>query len=381
MIISDARTFRAIDVNSFAWNNLRRFQHVPFVQREIMRLHRLAERWKDDARKQATQLRYCLIQAQEYFQAAAAVSLATRPNLLYYSVMSLALAEILLKHTGLSSLDRAREQHRHHGLTLRFQPQGPTGRPLQEAAAELSAIPLDVAGRRTGTFALWHQSAREMPLVGSREEHIAKGSLSSTRVIMGAEDAQLGSVPAAGLSLLDCLVALPGMADFLPEYRILPQTLRGRVVEDVHTQGKERTVTRFTIHPSPLAQQFLNNVLIEPGWVDRTDVHEMQSGCVFQFTSDPVNGAPRISVPHGSAWSIDEIRFWAQNRPLNEFGYLYVALFIAGNYARYYPDRWLSDVESSSPLALAIEELLAVAERRMALLTLSELSRSYFVSE
>jgi hypothetical protein len=68
-------------------------------------------------------------------------------------------------------------------------------------------------------------------------------------------------------------------------------------------------------------------------------------------------------------------------QPLNEFGFIYVALFIAGNYARYYPDRWVSDVENSTPLALAIEELLAVAETRMPWLILSELSGSYHVFE
>ena len=64
-----------------------------------------------------------------------------------------------------------------------------------------------------------------------------------------------------------------------------------------------------------------------------------------------------------------------------EFGLLYVALFICGNYARYYPDFWIRDVETHSPLALAIEQLISDAEKTMALLTLSELSRVYYVPE
>jgi hypothetical protein len=35
-----------------------------------------------------------LFQAKEYFDASGAVTLATKPNLLYYSIMSLAIAEI-----------------------------------------------------------------------------------------------------------------------------------------------------------------------------------------------------------------------------------------------------------------------------------------------
>jgi hypothetical protein len=73
------------------------------------------------------------------------------------------------------------------------------------------------------------------------------------------------------------------------------------------------------------------------------------------------------------------VYFWPTSQNLNEFGFIYVALFIVGNYERYYPDFWIHDVEENTELGLVIEELLNVAERRMALLTLSELSQVYFV--
>jgi hypothetical protein len=60
---------------------------------------------------------------------------------------------------------------------------------------------------------------------------------------------------------------------------------------------------------------------------------------------------------------------------------MYVALYICSNYARYYPDFWIRDVETHVALALAVEELIDVAEETMAPLTLSELSRTYFVPE
>ena len=64
---------------------------------------------------------------------------------------------------------------------------------------------------------------------------------------------------------------------------------------------------------------------------------------------------------------------------LNEFGILYVGIYILGNYVRYFPDEWMSDVETASPLSLAARTFSEVVEERMALLTLSELSRSYFI--
>ena len=74
-----------------------------------------------------------------------------------------------------------------------------------------------------------------------------------------------------------------------------------------------------------------------------------------------------------------QVKFWPSDQPLNEFGYLYVALFIAGNYTRYFPDKWLMDVETSTPLAVAIEELTELAEWRAPWLCLGELARTCFV--
>ena len=71
--------------------------------------------------------------------------------------------------------------------------------------------------------------------------------------------------------------------------------------------------------------------------------------------------------------------FNTDNGPLNEFGLFYVALYMAGNYARYFPDKWLEDVDKAAPLALAIEELLGQAETRVPLTLLSELSGTYFI--
>ena len=77
----------------------------------------------------------------------------------------------------------------------------------------------------------------------------------------------------------------------------------------------------------------------------------------------------------------NEWRMWIKNPPLNEFGYLYSALFLAGNYARYYPDKWLHDVEHNAPLSLAIEELCSIAEWRAPWLSLCELGTTMLVNE
>jgi hypothetical protein len=118
MIIPQIRTVHGSNRQEFAWASLRKFQNAELIAEELMKLHQLASRWRENARKQAQQLRHCIIQAREYFNAARAVSLATKPNLLYYGMMSLAFSEILFKQSGLSSLDKARQQNKHHGLSM-----------------------------------------------------------------------------------------------------------------------------------------------------------------------------------------------------------------------------------------------------------------------
>src|ERR1700733_14387293 len=97
MIINQARSVKTSEPAAYAWAALRKFQNVEIVANALMTTHKTDAKWRENVRKQARQLRYCLIQAREYFTAAKSVSLATRPNLLYYGLMSFALCEILFK--------------------------------------------------------------------------------------------------------------------------------------------------------------------------------------------------------------------------------------------------------------------------------------------
>src|SRR5215831_3387011 len=142
MIIQDVALVPSDDIARYAWSHLRRFHNVSYVSRLITRLHSLPPGQEANVKKQAEQIRFCLQQAEEYAEAARVVSIATRPNLLYYSTMCLALAEILLKQSGASSLDKAREEHRHHGLSLTVGPFGRNVVELDAVCSSLRAVPM-----------------------------------------------------------------------------------------------------------------------------------------------------------------------------------------------------------------------------------------------
>jgi hypothetical protein len=216
MIISSVALVADGDVSRYAWSHLRRFQNVPFVAKTISQLQALPSKEKSNVKKQAEQIRACLQQAEEYFEAAQAVSLVTRPNLLYYSVMSLALAEILMKQSGESSLDKARAEHRHHGLSLTVGGLRKDASALDAVAGAMRAVPVSRSGVRSGTFELWHRSARELPVRGV----VHQGNLTSYRVALTAIDQRLPPSRAGGITLLDCLKFIPGVMDVLPLYGV-----------------------------------------------------------------------------------------------------------------------------------------------------------------
>jgi hypothetical protein len=144
----------------------------------------------------------------------------------------------------------------------------------------------------------------------------------------------------------------------------------------------DRNQLSIVIHPGSqtLHEEFFDNIIIDPAAVEHVDFVKLPSGGIIHISQDLVFGMVRITFPHGAMWNKEEVRFSPSTESLNEFGFLYVALFIAGNYARYYSDKWMQAVERSLPLALAIEELTEVALNRLPVLALTELSRSYHVS-
>jgi hypothetical protein len=69
MVITQVSKVRTSDPSGFAWAGLRKFQNVENVAQKLEAIHKVPAKFKDAVRKQALQIRYCLIQAREYFTA------------------------------------------------------------------------------------------------------------------------------------------------------------------------------------------------------------------------------------------------------------------------------------------------------------------------
>lgn len=236
MNLRNVRIAPAGDVAKFAWGSLSQFQNVAYVSDLIAKANSLSKGQLKNATKQAEQIRYCLVQAYEYFSAAQSVTMSTRPLLLYYGTMSLALAEILYKGTGDYSLDRARGQHAHHGLDLRSASNPSKLHRLEESAAVLRAAPLiKAAGERFGTFELWHRVARETPVTGKLEKFLASGGRQhSTEAIFAGHDVRLPLPPAEGLTILECFQSHPRMSEVLHFHGVPLHLARAKVEATTH---------------------------------------------------------------------------------------------------------------------------------------------------
>lgn len=219
MLIQRVRTINESDVENYAWRRLGQFQNIDFTAQLICQFHNLEKRHLPNAKKQAEQIKFCLIQAREYFEASKLVTLATKPVQQYYCIMSLALAEVLLKQTADRRLSALRANHNCHGLTFSLTADSSANDSLADALAKMHAKPqVGSNGQPKGTFEVWRQSAREFPLGGFVTEIHAGATTTGFKVLFSSEDTPPPPLDNKGVNLHQCLTNLPYMADAMSRW-------------------------------------------------------------------------------------------------------------------------------------------------------------------
>jgi hypothetical protein len=384
MIITNVTKLERADVVEFSWFSLRSFHNVKSTADLMSNFHNVPNRHRSHVEKQADQIRFFLLQAKEYFDASRSVTLVTRPVLLYYAVMCLATAEALFKQSGDISLDRARGSHRHHGLSFVSRNTSKNKDDLASQAANgLIALPATGgAGHRYGTFELWHRSARSYPLPGPITvfDHLTQSTRSSIEILGLPLDERYLMIPESGVTLNEALNNIPGMVPLVQKFGGVSNLVRGQFSQSVYEVEKE-IVASLVIHPGnrdKIATMF-SKCMFNANDIENLEYKDLKNGGIINFRY-PMIDMTRFIFPTSSCDNCNFVQFHAEgDEYLNEFGFIYVALYIVGNYARYYPDFWIYDVEKSTQLGLLIEHLLNVAEQRIGLLALSEFSQNFYI--
>jgi hypothetical protein len=373
--MQNSRHLGPIDVKAYCWNQLSRFENTELVAKKISSLHGISI--SANVKKQAAQVGYCTSLAKEYFRASKSVSLHTKPLLLYYSLMHFALAEILMKQDGLSSLDAAREKHRHHGLlfSTSFAKKIPLN--FVEACQGLHVKPLITeTGERSGTFELWHRSARPYPMCGSITSAVARAQWFGPVLSSGNERYPL--IPKAGLNVLSAFEVIPGLSMHLSSISVKNALVRATFSR---TQKIEEDIIEVMVHPDEVEKIHLlyNSIEVPASDVPYFDVEERQSGFHLVIRI-PKGQSINFNMPHGVNYNSESAYLCPKDTCFNEFGAFYVAFFALSNLSRYFPDLWMPEVQSAGELSVVVEALCDQFEERVPLLILSELERTFIVS-
>jgi len=181
--------------------------------------------------------------------------------------------------------------------------------------------------------------------------------------------------------MTDCLMNIPHLMEYVAELGLPQNFVRGKIVVQERQGPPWSSEIQLSLHPGPTNERAIEAIKIDAKGIERVAIKQIGSGFQVTLKADSVNGGIPLSMPPATMMNTEEWRMWPSDQPVNEFGYYYCALFLAGNYARYYPDKWIYDVESSAPLALAVEELCNQADWRVPWLTCSELSHTLYVPE
>jgi hypothetical protein len=395
-MIKEFKEVRTEDPIRQTWRFLRFFLDVPHVSQLISKAHDVPEgRHKENIRKQATQISYCIRQAEEYFHASSQVSLATKPTLLYYGAVSLSQALYLLRKDGTYSIDALRKEkkHNHHGLDLvrGFVVDTRSSGGVEDFFNSLQCeMHISGAGEPWGHFALFYQAlvptaCRILSTVQDADSSIATNfNLPYT----GHDMSPLKSFIGRKFNVFDIVRALPDMFFTLREMNIVPDIARGSMNRHStrhYTQypEKNRELSRIlTNHQFIIDEIHPNNKLYIIDFLKQRNPNikiGYEAGAsvilnvLYDYTNEdeePINYLPDCTDDlNGEVFYIT-----SPDTYISEPASFLIVLYCLRMLATYYPDVWMKTIDQSVRIAETVDLLLNIAYRKFPVLILDQLT-------
>jgi len=359
------------DVERTAIGGLRSFLNIEHVTDLLCQKHSVSIKDRHFVRLQAESIRYCLQQALEYRDAALA-SVFSRPTLVYYFVMSAALCEILFKRTGEFRLAKLRERHGHHGLDLLIDTPG-------ALRGEVTMDDLSVQHRDTGTFPVWHETALSPGVFGTLTEIVGQGRTSGLREM--APPSVLTGLPAR-ISLRELASCCPTIYSEAADLGIELRVARATLEYTRNLDAKTNTID-VIIHPTipNVLDEIWKHITFSPRCVEHVQPKDFRAGGGFSLTFP--DGVDYVNVKMPLSHMLEQ-RFClltTEEIALNEFGIYYLASYIEGMFARYYPEFWTRALDANNQTFQVIDTLMGSALARAPLLLLGALRERYYISD
>lgn len=372
------------DISSETWSRLLEFANTDVAIRKIAEIHGepTSSSKRSNYKKQAQQLRSCLLQAQEYFSAAAQSSLITSPNHAYYGMVSLASSCMLLRGDGSKSLDVVRQKaaNKNHGLDFST---GVTKSSAQQGLEILSQSYVEILGK--GHFPLWYEVLPDFILAYGKTS-ITHASSRQTRldVVGGTSRVKYSEISGTKSPLLGYLMFLPDLVGELRRYGVAPVSSRFDHEAIIQKNGTRKE--SWYIHGAGAPQNL--EMLLDAFKAPARNIHAFSasledgvSGGIVSFVWDKKDEPVMFQFPSSRvALSFDNVCY-ADDVQTHEFVDMYVASFGLSMLARYFPDLWVTCLESNCLAAKLIERFAGVLVKKAPMLALSLLSgQDYFIS-
>lgn len=372
------------DVPRESWSRLLEYANSDFAFEAISKRHGVpgGNSVADNYRKQAQQIRACLLQSQEYFSAAKHSSLITSPNHAYYGMVSLASSIMLMLGDGKKALDFLRQDAKNKNHGLRFtsgvtkSTAGKGLRILEQSFAEVLS---------NGHFRLWYETLPLFTASHGLETRHLQGSHMSRFIQLGSSECKsFSALNGNKYSVLRLMQYLPDLHSELGRYGArLPSS---RFAHEVVVDSNLNRADTWLIHGagSPAALDDILGSFSVPARNAAALVDHIQDhadGGVVQYKWEKADEPITFHFPSSRlAMSFDRICY-ADDLETTEFVDFYIASFILSMLSRYYPDLWVSCLESNCLAAKLIERYSSLVKKKVPMLALSLISgRDCFIS-
>ncbi|MBA8798249.1 hypothetical protein FHW77_001955 [Agrobacterium sp. RC10-4-1] len=368
-IINESRSRETI------WRRLSQFQDIErSTDRLMSRRPEIPSTQRGNVKKQIQEIAFSITQAKEFFRSAEICGPSTRALQAYYGLTALANVLILWDGTGNDSFARRDGRFNSHGLELKI------GEDVLEFGAEAKR---HRDGSLNGLFGLWHGYATHIPHYAER--HFQFGSESGTsrhEPVSSVTALSELPFPSTPLTLLEAMLHLPDLQQSLQSFGKNPKLVRGRMeslttFDDTNANTDAHLI--YTLHPSPTAIRMavMDKFLFKPLMYEDITIQAPPNGALI--TINTMREMQGWHSPESFSGSIKQMYFVGDGDYLNEFGFYYVCLYIAGMVARYHPNKWIKEINSNTISASLIDELVDSSIKRVPLLLLSALERSVFI--
>lgn len=360
-----------------SWRRLLEFANVELAIDAISSIHGAPSKSTlPNYKKQAEQARVALLQAKEYFEAAKVSSLYTQPNHLYYGSVALSTACMLIRGDGRKSLDFLRQDSKNssHGLDFTFSSD------IRRSKIGLSLLDNSyVKICPNGHFANWYGTLLSTQRVAAIK-HIKthQGSRRNMEYIGNFQIPEFSDLKNIKKDLMFLLTRLPDLYTDLARYGVNVDSARGELrvyLNEVLNQEHNE----FTFHSSPSPEAFLKVI----------ENFTCEDGVIFEygFFDGSNSGFVRTRKDNQWAFTFPDSRttmdhktiYYADPLATPEVVDLFLVSYALSMLSRYFPDIWVSFLESHCKGAKLVERIVRVLTLKMPNLMLNQMTGSELV--